>query len=239
MVKSYFLPVFLLVLSIICSACTNKDAMETASVQESEEHSLPDAEWQAKQIADALRAAPPGVTKSASIYAWTEEGERVLVRQGEGPYTCVASGSYSLRVGKPPLPYPDPLCADPNAWAFIKAFWSDPDPMNPRSPLPDAPGVVWMLGGMNIAKGLVAYGTDNESLVQTGQAAEDSEEVINMTPHIMILPLAVDPEAAGLAGAYAPDEPHRQWVMAAGTPVAHLHVHFSDSLHRALMAVGK
>jgi len=174
--------------------------METASAQVSEEHSTLHTDWQAKQINDAIRAAPSSVTRNATIYAWTEAGERVLVRQGGGHYTCVASGSYSLRVGKPPLPYPDPLCADANAWAFIEAFWSEPDPMNPRSPLPDTPGVVWMLGGMNIAKGLVAYGTDNESMVQTGQTAEDSEEVINMTPHIMILPLVVDPEAANLPG---------------------------------------
>jgi hypothetical protein len=64
------------------------------------------ADWQAEQIADALRAAPPSVTQNAKIYAWKENGERVLVRNGDGPYTCVASGSYSLRVSKPPLPYP-------------------------------------------------------------------------------------------------------------------------------------
>lgn len=238
MKKSYLVFALITALPIVISACADENAMETARAQQGEERSSLDADWKTRQIADALRTAPPSVTKDAAIYAWTEAGERVLVRQGEGYYTCVASGSYSLRVGKPPLPYPDPLCADQNAWAFIEAFWSEPDPMNPRNPLPSAPGLVWMLGGMNIAKGLVAYGADADTLVETAQA-EDNEEVINMTPHIMILPLAVDPEVANIPDAYSPTDPYRQWAMAAGTPIAHMHVHFSDSLHQALMAVGK
>jgi hypothetical protein len=73
------------------------------------------ANWEHVQIADALRAAPPTVTHTAKIYAWQPYGQLVLVRDGPGPYTCVASGSSSLRFGKPPRPSPDPFCADPNA----------------------------------------------------------------------------------------------------------------------------
>ena len=56
-------------------------------------------EWVQSQIADVLRAAPLTVTQNAKIYAFHDNGERVLVRDGDGPYTCVASGSNSLRVG--------------------------------------------------------------------------------------------------------------------------------------------
>jgi hypothetical protein len=85
------------------------------------------ADWQAAQIADALHAAPPSVTHEATIYAWYPHGQLVLVRDGPGPYTCVASGSASLRFANPPLPDPDPFCADSNAWAFIQAYWTEED----------------------------------------------------------------------------------------------------------------
>ncbi|ETW93097.1 MAG: hypothetical protein ETSY2_52010, partial [Candidatus Entotheonella gemina] len=80
-----------------------------------------DAKWKAEMIADAELAAPPVVTKTATIYGWSSKGERALLREGAGPYTCVASGAFSLRLGKPPLPYPDPMCMDQNAWAFFLA----------------------------------------------------------------------------------------------------------------------
>jgi hypothetical protein len=64
------------------------------------------ADWEHTQIADALRAAPPAVTHQAKIYAWLPFGQLVLVRDGSGPYTCVASGSASLRFAKPPCLIP-------------------------------------------------------------------------------------------------------------------------------------
>lgn len=200
------------------------------------------ADWKSDQIADVLRAAPPSVTYKAKIYAW-EGTKRVLVRDGDGPYTCVASGSYSLRLGKPPLPYPDSFCADQNAWVFLEAFWAEPDPMKPSKPLPHAPGIVWMLAGMNVVRGKVAYGQDEKGQVQTGHsgmahsAAKPEDEIVNMTPHIMILPLPMDPKAAQLSGAYDPHHPLAMWIMAPGTPIAHLHVHFPDIVHQNLMAI--
>src|SRR5919108_4914459 len=127
------------------------------------------ADWEQAQIADALRAAPPTVTHQARIYAWQPYGQLILVRDGPGPYTCVASGSSSLRFAKPPLPYPDPFCADPNAWAFIQAYWTeeDPDPTEGIRPLPRAPGLVWMLARRPGANGYVAAGKNAHGLAQT------------------------------------------------------------------------
>ena len=194
-----------------------------------------DPEWRAAQITDALRAAPAVVTHQAKIYAWQDDGVRVLVRDGDGPYTCVASGSYSLRLGQPALPHPDPLCADQNAWAFFDAVWSEADPMNPTRPLPAAPGIVWMLGGMNIAGGQVSYGRGEEGRIETGSSGGNT--VINMTPHLMIWPLPVDPQIAELPDVYDAVTPPEQWVMAAQSPMAHMHVHFSEAMHKALMAI--
>lgn len=60
-----------------------------------------DEKWKAEMIADALLAAPPSVTRNARIFAWNAEGDLILVRPGTGPYTCLASGFSSLRLGKP------------------------------------------------------------------------------------------------------------------------------------------
>lgn len=198
-----------------------------------------DAGWRASQIEDALRAAPAVVTHDARVFAWRDDGSRVLVREGDGPYTCVASGSYSLRLGKPALPHRDPLCADQNAWAFFEAVWNEPDPMNPKNPLPNAPGLVWMLGGMNIAGGQVAYGRDEGGRLTVGEAevGAAADTVLNMTPHVMIWPLPLDPERARLPSAYRPREQPEQWVMAAGTPVAHMHIHFSGVTAEAMRRI--
>ena len=105
-----------------------------------------DQAWKDTQLADALQAAPSVVTDSAKIYAWNDKAEMILIRDGDGPFVCVASGLLSTRVGKPALPFPDPACFDQNAWAFFQAFWAEPNPMKPSKPYPTAPGVVWMLG---------------------------------------------------------------------------------------------
>lgn len=197
-----------------------------------------DEEWVEAKIAEAVTAAPAVVTHDARIFAWTDDGRRVLIREGTGPYTCVASGSYSLRMGLPPLPHPDPLCADQNAWAFFELIWAEEDPLNPSEPLPMAPGLVWMLRGMNIAGGEVSYGTGGDGRLRIeDDAGAMADTVINMTPHIMIWPLPIDAEVAELPAVYDAVSPPAQWVMAGGTTVAHLHVHFSDATAEALEAI--
>jgi hypothetical protein len=200
-------------------------------------------DWEEVQIADALRAAPPAVTHNAKIYAWQPYGQLVLVRNGDGPYICVASGSSSLRFGKPPLPYPDPFCADQNAWAFIKAFWEEPDsdPLEPAKPLPRAPGLVWMLSRMQVGKGQVPASKDARPLVQTGhtgvaqRAGQAAADTIPMSPQLIILPLPIDPATMDLPGASDPTHPLTLWMMARDTPIGHVPVHFSEVVHQTLM----
>jgi hypothetical protein len=192
------------------------------------------ADWEQAQIADALRAAPPTVTDTAKIYAWQPYGQLVLVRDGPGPYTCVASGSASLRFAKPPLPYPDPFCADPHAWAFIRAYWTeeDPEPTEAIRPLPRAPGLVWMLVKMPGASSHVAASKDTQVLVQTrlmgaapgaGHAAADT---IAMTPQLTLLPLPLDPAAA--------EVPETLWMRARGTPIGYMPVPVPAAIQQAL-----
>jgi len=178
------------------------------------------------------------VTNDATIYAWNDEGDMIAVRHGTGPYTCVASGFSSLRLGKPPLPYPDPMCMDQNAWSFFQAVWSEKKPMKPERPYPTTPGLVWMLAGMSIKKGAVAMGKNETSVVKAtmGQAGG---EMFQMTPHIMIMPVPFDKNTAKLPTSYSLDSPLNAWIMAAGTPIEHLMVHFSNDDVKGMMEAGK
>jgi hypothetical protein len=200
------------------------------------------ADWEHAQIADALRAAPPAVTHTAKIYAWRPYGQLVLVRDGPGPYTCVASGSSSLRFAKPALPYPDPFCTDPHAWAFIQAYWTeeDPDPTEAIRPLPRAPGLVWMLSGMPGAAGHVAAGDDARGSGQTrlmrategdGPAAAEPNAKI---PQLMLLPLPLDPVAAERLGTSDPTHPLTLWMAVRGTPIGAMPVPVPEAVHQAL-----
>jgi hypothetical protein len=200
------------------------------------------ADWEQAQIADALRAAPPTVTHQARIYAWQPFGQLVLVRDGPGPYTCVASGSASLRFAKPPLDFPDPFCADPHAWAFIQAYWTeeDPDPTEAITPLPRAPGLVWMLAGRHGVTSHVATGKDEQAVVQTTltraaqTAGHMTSDNVSPTPQLMILPLPLDPAASAFPDASDPLHPLTLWMRARGTPIGYAPVPVPEAVHQAL-----
>jgi hypothetical protein len=186
--------------------------------------------WKTAAIADASLAAPPSVTAGAKIYGWTKDGKLTLARDGAGPYTCVASGAFSIRIGKPALPYPDPMCLDQNAWSFIQALW------NKEKTPPTAPGLVWMLAGMNVTKSAVDIGASTISTTATG---ETGAEVVQMTPHVMIMPLPFNESVAGMSTKFNLENPLDAWIMAAGEPHEHLMVHFSAEDTKALMAPNK
>lgn len=196
-----------------------------------------DASWRSQAIADALLAAPPSVTDDAMIFGWTPEGELRLARYGAGPYTCIASGSFSVRLGKSPLPYPDPMCLDRNAWSFLQAVWSGAVSNGTERPLPSAPGLVWMLAGMNVSREAVDVGASAISV--TEEAAEPAAaNVVQMTPHVMIMPLPLDERVASLTTRYSLEHPLDTWIMAAGKAHEHLMVHFRAEEVKALMEAG-
>jgi len=193
-----------------------------------------DEKWRGESIADAMQAGPPSATHDATIFGWTSDGKLTLARYGSGPYTCIASGSFSVRLGKPPLPYPDPMCLDQNAWAFLRAIWAG----DSKEALPSAPGLVWMLAGMNVTKSAVDVGASTITVTQ--QTAEAGEAaVVQMTPHVMIMPMPVNEESAHLTTRYSLDDPLDAWIMAAGKPHEHLMVHFSADDVRAMMGAGR
>jgi hypothetical protein len=127
---------------------------------------------------------------------------------------------------------------DHNAWAFLQAVWSEKDPLKPEKPYPTAPGLVWMLAGMSVAKGAVAVGASETSVVKTA-AAGTGGDMFQMTPHVMLMPVPFDKEVAKLGTRYDLDNPLSAWIMAAGTPYEHLMVHFSADDVRAMMEARK
>ncbi len=183
-----------------------------------------DAAWRAAMIKDALTAAPPTVTKDAAIYAWKSKGNLVKLRDGTGSYKCIASGSFSVKIGKPPLPFPDPMCLDPNAWAFVSATWSEKNPLKPTKPYPTTPGMIWMLAGMSAPGGKVAHADSPDAEYKIGV---DSKKIVRLSPHIMVTPLPVKGKQSLLGHKYDTQEPYATWVMAAGTPFEHVMLHFS------------
>ena len=59
--------------------------------------------------------------------------------------------------------------------------------------------------------------------------------IISMTSNIMILPLPVNQKAAKRQGTRDPGHSLRMWGMVPGTPLADLHLHFSDAVHNYII----
>ena len=186
------------------------------------------ADWYAERLVEALGAAPPSVTHCARIYAWGDDGQDaqlVLIRDGTGPYTCVVNASTSPHIGEPPFPLPHPFCADPHAWAFIRALWAEPNPQDPATPLPQIPGLVWRLGGLRPDHRPTAQG-------QT-PAAPDPHPT---HAHILILPLPTNDREAVVPTVFTGNQPPMQWTIAAKRPMDPLLIHIPALMQRASMA---
>jgi len=92
-----------------------------------------------------------------------------------------------------------------------------------------------MLAGMNVTKSAVDIGA---STISTTATAATDEKVVQMTPHVMIMPLPANEKVAIITTKYNLEHPLNAWIMAVGKPHEHLMVHFSDKDTKALMAPG-
>ena len=95
-----------------------------------------------------------------------------------------------------------------------------------------------MLAGMSVAKGAVAVGASEASVVETGAGASGGD-IFQMSPHVMIMPVPFNNETAALGTKYDLDNPLNAWIMAANTPIEHLMVHFSADDVAAMMTTGQ
>ena len=93
-------------------------------------------------------------------------------------------------------------CFDQNAWAFFQAFWAEPNPLQPKTPYPTAPGVFWMLGGMAVSDGMLQVGTEKEA---EAVVMDSGSKIVRLSPHLMIMPLPVAEGDSLLQGKYDTD----------------------------------
>lgn len=140
-------------------------------------------------------AAPPAVTKDATIVALNADGSMRTVRKGTNGFTCMPDN--------PDTPGPDPACADQNAMAWFEAYMKHADPPSGKV------GFVYMLAG----------GTDASNTDPYAQKPTANNNWIKTGSHVMIV------GAKGMMDGYPGDpKPNtaQPYVMWAGTPYEHL-----------------
>jgi hypothetical protein len=147
-------------------------------------------------IASAMRAAPPGIAKDATIIAVDAQGKMRTLRQGTNGFTCMPDN--------PATPGPDPMCMDKNALEWVNAWMAHKPPPVGKT------GLMYMLEG----------GTDASNTDPYAAKPEPGNHWIKTGPHVMIVgsdasfydnyPKNADPDTS------AP------YVMWAGTPYQHL-----------------
>ncbi|GLQ88971.1 hypothetical protein [Dyella flagellata] len=150
----------------------------------------------AQLIASAMRAAPPGVAKGATIVAMNPDGSMRTLRQGSNGYTCMPDN--------PATPGPDPMCMDKNAWEWAQAYMAHKPPPTGKI------GVMYMLEG----------GTDASNTDPYAKQPLPSNHWIKTGPHFMIV--GADPSFYDMYPKNADPDTSMPYVMWAGTPYQHL-----------------
>ena len=145
-------------------------------------------------IANATSAAPAAVGRDATVATVGEDGELRTIRKGSGSFTCLPD--------LPASPGNDPMCLDPNAVEWLKAYLAK------KPPQPGKVGFGYMLQGGSDASNTDPYAT--------GPA--EGQDWIDTGPHVMIFGATemVEGYPAQHGDATAP------YVMWPGTPYAHL-----------------
>jgi hypothetical protein len=150
----------------------------------------------AQLIASAMRAAPPGIAKGATIVAMNADGSMRTLRQGSNGFTCMPDN--------PATPGPDPMCMDKNAVEWVHAWVAHQPP--PAGKI----GVMYMLEG----------GTDASNTDPYAKQPLPSNHWIKTGPHVMLV--GADPSFYDMYPKSADPDTSMPYVMWAGTPYQHL-----------------
>lgn len=150
-------------------------------------------------IKTAMSAAPPHISRAATIMAAGPDGKLRVLKEGTNEFTCIAdlSGQES----------PDPVCADKAATAWVTSMFNKEE-----KPANTVPGISYM--------GLGGWHWEKDGQVVMDPATPGAKRV-KEPPHWMIM-WPVDARETAL-----PDKPTRfgAYVMYQGTPYAHLMIH--------------
>lgn len=163
-----------------------------SAAQAAEKAAPPDHEL----IASALRAAPPGVGKDATVVVADAQGHMRTLRAGTNGFTCMPDN--------PQTPGPDPMCMDKNATEWAMAW------MAHKPPPAGKVGLMYMLEG----------GTDASNTDPYATRPTASNHWIKTGAHVMVVgadasfydsyPKGADPDTS---------QPYVMWP---GTPYQHL-----------------
>jgi hypothetical protein len=158
----------------------------------------PKPKTDAQLIASAMSAAPPTVSRDATIVVAEADGKLRTLREGKGAFTCVPDD--------PSTPGVDPMCMDRNGFEWFKALLAKEKPPE---------GKIWfiyMLKGGSDASNDDPFASEppaGKKWVQTG-------------PHVMI----GGPGITKMLDSYpaSADDTRKPYVMFGGTPYEHLMV---------------
>jgi hypothetical protein len=147
----------------------------------------------AEIVANAMSAAPPSISKQATIIAMDGDKMRV-VRKGTNGFTCMPDD--------PGSPGNDPMCLDANGMLWLQAWMDHKDA--PRG----KPGLVYMLQGGSDASNDDPFATQPPS----------GKKWVTTGPHVMVVGVAGSlgdyPKSA--------DVPTRPFVMWGGSSYEHI-----------------
>jgi hypothetical protein len=135
--------------------------ISTSAVAQTPAHRHPTSD--AAKMADALRAAPPFITKGATIMDWpaTPTGEYRVLRAGTTAWTCLPAS--------PLYPHDEPGCFDAVFFKWIKDSMA-----GEKAPPVDKVGISYMYNG--------AWVPDLK-----GNAPQSPDHTFHVGPHIMII----------------------------------------------------
>jgi len=150
----------------------------------------------AELIASAMRAAPAGVAKGATIVAMNADGTMRTLRKGTNDFTCMPDN--------PETPGPDPMCMDKNAMEWAQAW------MSHKPPPAGKVGLMYMLAG----------GTDASNTDPYATKPDASNHWVKTGPHVMVV--GADPSFYDMYPKGADPDTSVPYVMWAGTPYQHL-----------------
>ena len=156
----------------------------------------PKPKTDAELIASAMSAAPPVISRDATIVAVGADGKLRTLREGKGAFTCLPDD--------PSTPGVDPMCLDRNGFEWFKALLAKEKPPE---------GKIWlayMLKGGADASNDDPFATEpptGKKWVQTG-------------PHVMI----GGPGVTKMLDSYptTADDTRKPYMMFGGTPYEHL-----------------
>ena len=147
----------------------------------------------AELIANAMSAAPPAISRDATIIAM--DGDRIkTLRQGTNEYTCVPDD--------PGSPGNDPMCLDRNAMLWLQAWMEHKDA--PKGKM----GLVYMLQG----------GSDASNDDPFATKPPPGKQWVTTGPHVMVVGIAGALDDLPKT----PDNPKKPYIMWGGTTYEHV-----------------